>query len=90
MFWALVGLELLVLGYFGPKFHLIYSLLLLIPAVIWFFKRQGRNLQSMIVVSLDQLAKELNLSRLPRESESPPVNSSSAAPSKSVVPETKS
>jgi hypothetical protein len=87
MFCALVGVELLLLGYLGPKFHSIYLLLLFIPALIWFLKRQGRNLQSMIVVSLDQLAKELNLSRLPRELEA--GHPSTAAPPKPAVPETK-
>jgi len=90
MFCALVALELLVLGYFGPKFHLLYLLLLFIPALIWFLKRQGRNLQSMILVSLDQLAKELNLFRLPPESQSRANNPSVAAPPRPVVPETKS
>ncbi len=89
MFWTLVGIELLVLGYFGPKFHSIYFLLSFIPALIWFLKRQGRNLQSMMVVSLDQLAKELKLSRLPRESEPQGGPRSVAAPSEQVAPETK-
>jgi hypothetical protein len=38
-----------------------------------FLHRQGRNLQSMIIVLLDQLAKELNLVRLPDESDAKPA-----------------
>ena len=68
LFWTLVGCELPLLGYFGPKVRSAYFALLLIPILFWFLRRQGRNLQSMIVVSLDQLAKELGLVRLPEES----------------------
>jgi O-antigen biosynthesis protein len=73
MFWALLAMELLALGFFGRRTHWSYLVLLLIPLSAVFLHRQGRNLQSMIIVLLDQLAKELNLVRLPDESDAKPA-----------------
>jgi GT2 family glycosyltransferase len=64
MFWGLGGLELLLLGFIGGRWPWLWLLLLSLPLFAWFLHRQGRNLQSMIVVFLDQLAKDLNLTKL--------------------------
>jgi hypothetical protein len=65
LFWGLVGFELLLLGLVGTRWPWLWLLLLSLPLLAWFLHRLGRNLQSMIVVFLDQLAKDLNLTRLP-------------------------
>jgi hypothetical protein len=71
MFWGLAGLELLLVGLLVSwwSWPWPWLSLLSLPLFAWFFHRQGRNLQSMIVVFLDQLAKELNLTKLPPEPE---------------------
>jgi GT2 family glycosyltransferase len=64
LFWGLAGLELLVLGIFGARWPWLWLLLLSLPLLGWLLHRQGRNLQSMLVVFLDQLAKDSNLIKL--------------------------
>jgi hypothetical protein len=68
MFWGLIGFELLILGLVRTRWPWLWLLLLSLPLLAWFLHRQGRNLQSMIVVFLDQLAKDLNLTKLPPDS----------------------
>src|SRR5262249_37409723 len=86
MFWGLAGLELLVLGLFSAWSHWIYLLLLLLPVFAWFLHRQGRNLQSMIVVFLDQLARELNLTRLQPHPDAQPIHPAGTMPSAPALP----
>ena len=62
------GLELLLLGFLGRRWPWLWLLLLSLPLFAWFMHRQGRSLQSTIIVFLDQLAKDLNLSKLQRDS----------------------
>lgn len=64
LIWVLGGLELLVLGLAGRHWPWLWLLLLAVPLFAWFLHRQGRSLQSAIVVFLDQLAKDLNLAKL--------------------------
>jgi glycosyltransferase involved in cell wall biosynthesis len=68
MLWSLIALELLLIGWLPVRWRWLYSLLLLVPLFGWFLHRQGRNLQSMIVVFLDQFGKDLNLTKSPPES----------------------
>jgi len=68
LFWGLAGLELLVLGLFGAKWPWLWLLLLSMPFAGWLLHRQGRNLQSMMVVFLDQLAKDSGLIKLQPDS----------------------
>ena len=58
-FWSLCGFELLVLGFVGSWLSWWIWLLLLIPVGLffWFLRYEERNLQSMIVVLLDEIAK---------------------------------
>jgi GT2 family glycosyltransferase len=73
-FWTLCGLELLICGLMDHRLRWLWALLLTLPLFVWFIRRQQRNLQSMIVVFLDDLAKEWGLTRTqPRPpSSSPP------------------
>jgi GT2 family glycosyltransferase len=66
-FWSLAGLELLVTGLVGGKWA--WLLLLTLPFFAWFLRRQERNLRSMIVVFLDEVAKEWKLSKVETKAE---------------------
>ena len=63
-FWSLCGFELLICGLVGPRLPWLWLLLLTLPLFVWFVRRQQRNLQSMIVVFLDDLAKEWRLTKV--------------------------
>jgi O-antigen biosynthesis protein len=60
-FWALCGFDLLVCGFVGPRLPWLWLLMLTLPLFVWFLHREQRNLQSMIVVFLDDLAKQWRL-----------------------------
>ncbi|MCX6893435.1 MAG: glycosyltransferase [Verrucomicrobia bacterium] len=63
-FWSLCGFEFLVCGLLGSRFPSLWLLLLTLPLFAWFIRRQERNLQSMIAVLLDELAKEWKLAKV--------------------------
>jgi hypothetical protein len=63
-FWALCGFELLICGLAGPRVPWLWLLLLTLPLFVWFLRREQRNLQSMIAVLLDELAKEWHLTKV--------------------------
>jgi hypothetical protein len=67
-FWSLCGFELLLCGLVGPRLHWLWCLLLTLPLFAWYLRRQQRNLQSLIAVFLDDLAKEWHLSKVQSES----------------------
>lgn len=79
-FWSLCGFELLVLGFVGGKIPLLWSVLLTLPLLALFLRYQQRNLQSMLVVFLDELAKEWHLTKVAPEKTAP----SQAAPAKTT------
>ncbi len=68
-FWSLVGLEALVMGFFGGWKNWLALTLLTLPAFVYFLWRQKRNLQSLVVVFLDDLAKQWHLLKIPEDSE---------------------
>jgi GT2 family glycosyltransferase len=68
-FWLLTGVVTLTAGFFGTWPHWLALLLLTLPAFAWFFWRQRRKVQSLVIVFLDELAKELKLVKVPSESE---------------------
>lgn len=71
-FWAACGFELLVLGFVAPKIPWLWFLLLTLPLFALFLRREQRNLQSMMVVFLDELAKEWRLVKVPRQADAKP------------------
>ena len=78
-FWSLCGLELLICGLLGRRLPWLWLLLLTLPLFVWFIRRQQRNLQSMMVVFLDELAKEWRLAKVPPQSgQQPPSERTSA------------
>jgi hypothetical protein len=81
--WVLGAFELLLLGFLGHRWPWLWLLSLFVPLLAWFMHRQGRNLQSTIIVFLDQLAKDLNLSKLQPNSSphAPPPQAITITPS---------
>jgi hypothetical protein len=63
-FGSLCALEFLVCGFFGPRLPWLWLVLLTLPLFAWFIHRQQRNLQSMIAILLDELAKEWKLTKV--------------------------
>jgi len=64
-FWSAFGFELLVLGFVGKWLPWLWCLLISMPLLAWFLVREARNLQSLVVVFLDEVAKEWKLTKVP-------------------------
>jgi O-antigen biosynthesis protein len=62
-FWALAGFELLVLGLVAPWHPWLWLVLLSLPLFAWFLQRQQRSSRSMLVVFLDQIAKDRQIEK---------------------------
>ena len=62
-FGGLAGLELLVLGFAAPWRPWLWLLLLTLPLFAWFLRHEQRTLQSMVVVLLDEIARDWKLAR---------------------------
>jgi GT2 family glycosyltransferase len=63
-FWSMCGLEFLLCGFVGAWLPWLWSLLLTLPLFVWFLRREQRNLQSLIVVFLDEAAKDWKLAKI--------------------------
>ena len=61
VFWGLLGIELLIIGFVGSWLPWLWLLLLSLPLLAWFLARQKRNLRAVMVAFLDELAKERSL-----------------------------
>ena len=62
-FWLAGGFELLVLGFVGKQLPWLWLLLLTLPLFAWYIHREQRHLRSLLVVFLDDLARDWKLSR---------------------------
>ena len=80
VFWSLCGFELLVCGLVWPRLPWVWALLVTLPLVAWLLRRQQRNLQSMIVVFLDNLADEWHLTKVQPPGARQPVAEPTGAP----------
>jgi GT2 family glycosyltransferase len=94
-FWSLCGFELLVLGFVGALLPWLWLLLLTLPLFAWFLQREQRNLQSMMVVFLDELARDWKLFKInpataPVPSKSPPPQPDPKSPFAETPPPPKS
>jgi GT2 family glycosyltransferase len=63
-FWILCAVQLLLCGLFAERWPWLWLMLLTLPLFAWFIRRQQRKLQSMIVILLDELAREWKLTRV--------------------------
>ena len=57
-FWMLCGLELLVLSLIAPHPSWYWLLLWTLPFIVWLIRLEQRNLQSITIVLLDEMAKD--------------------------------
>ena len=81
VFWSLLGLEAIVVGSLGGWLRWIAMVLLTLPLFAYFQSCQKRNLQSLLVAFLDDLAKRLNLIKVTAEQNlSPSVATPKPAP----------
>ena len=58
-----------MIGFFFSWLDGLGLLLLTLPAFAWFLWRQKRNLQSLVIVFLDELAKQWHMLRIPSTAE---------------------
>jgi len=65
-FWALLGIELLVLGFVAPAWPW-WLVLLTLPVAWWLLALEKRRRQSTLIIFLDELAKERGLLKLPTQ-----------------------
>ena len=68
-FWSLCGFELLLLGFVGAWLPWLWLILITLPLFVWFLRREQRNLQSMITVFLDELAKTWKMTKVQPEAD---------------------
>ena len=59
-------------GIFGGRFPWLWFLVLTLPALAWLLYSEQRSLQSMIVVLLDELARDWKLKKIHPLAETPP------------------
>lgn len=69
VFWSLLGAEFLFCGFVGTWLPWLWGLLVTLPLYAWFLHHEQRNLKSVIVVFLDELAKEWKLVKVLPQSE---------------------
>ncbi|HZL43719.1 MAG TPA: glycosyltransferase [Verrucomicrobiae bacterium] len=67
LFWAILGIELLVIGMGNSWRPWSWLLLLSAPVMVWWLRRDQRTLQSVITVLLDELAREYHMAKVPAE-----------------------
>ena len=64
-FWSALGFELMVIGFVWQLLPWLWLLLLSMPLFAGFLAREERNLQSLMVVFLDEVAKKWGLTKVP-------------------------
>jgi len=67
VFWGSTGVELLVIGFFGTLFPWLWAVLLTLPLMAWWQTRQQRNLRRLIAAFLDDVAKDVGLTRVQKQ-----------------------
>ena len=64
-FLATLGMELLLIGIFTQWRPWTWLLLLIMPLIAWFLRREERHLESLIAALLDSVAEESGFSKVP-------------------------
>jgi GT2 family glycosyltransferase len=64
-FWTAAGLELMVIGVAGEWQRWLWAILLSLPLIAWFFMRERRILQSIMVTELDKVGGKFQMLRVP-------------------------
>jgi hypothetical protein len=80
---SLLGFELVVIGFVRHSLWQIWFLLLTVPAFAWYVNRERRDLQRLIAVVLDDVARKNGMLKLPRDRQqaAPPPSAPSDPPS---------
>ncbi len=86
VFWLLVALEAIVVGFFGGWLKWAALLVLTLPLFAYYLHRQKRNLQSLLIVFLDGLAQELKLIKVATNPPATPAPVAAAAPETKPAP----
>ncbi|HVY69371.1 MAG TPA: hypothetical protein VHH73_05550, partial [Verrucomicrobiae bacterium] len=68
MFWSLLGVDLIAIGFLSPVTRWIWLLLLTLPMLVWWSHKEQRDLRRIIATFLDEVAAELKLVKM----DSPP------------------
>lgn len=88
-FWALLGLEVVTLGLLSSWGAWRWLILFSVLPMVWFIRQQSRHLQSMIVIFLDEAAKDWRLTKLGEAesaSQPPPETEPSVLPAAGAAP----
>jgi GT2 family glycosyltransferase len=80
VFWAVLALEILFVGSVCRSFQWSAVILITMPLLAYFLHRQKRAVQSLLVVLLDTLAKELGLLKIPMVTTAPAAAPTPPAP----------
>jgi GT2 family glycosyltransferase len=72
LFWSLLAVALLLIGLFDQWRPWSGFVLLTLPLLVWFLRRQGRELQSRCTALLDALAREHSFTKLGAETPASP------------------
>lgn len=70
-FGGLTGVELVLIGFLGSRFSWLWLLLLTLPMFIGWMRKEQRDLRRVLAVFLDELGRELGLTKL-EDGRSPP------------------
>ena len=84
VFWGLAGLEVLLIGFLAPFFPWLPAILLTLFFFVGLLVREQRSLQRVMAVFLDQVAKDVGLTKVaPQNPRSPsvPAGCGSVSPS---------
>lgn len=71
-FWGLAGAELTLIGFFGPFFPWLWATLLTLLVFIGLLTRKRRQLQRLMAVFLDEIAKGIGLARFQPKTQAQP------------------
>jgi O-antigen biosynthesis protein len=67
IFWGLLGVQLVLTGFLESLFPWLGLMFLTLPAFIWWVAKDQRNLKRLIAVFLDEVADEMNWTKLNTE-----------------------
>ena len=80
--WLLLALEVIIVGFFGGWLWALGAVTVTLPACAYFLSRQKRKIQSQLISFLDELAKGLQLIKIPTDQMVEPPAAPPAAKSK--------
>ena len=64
---AMLGFELVVIGFVWHTLWQIWFLLLTVPAFAWYVRHDQRDLQRLIAVVLDDIAQKNGMTKIKRD-----------------------